>query len=93
MEGTTTVLELGRQEAALERRGSICSRMIFRPGCETKSRYATGYGDFELSILTQKLDIKICNEMIDSVYLKYRLGLSPEEVHTTEMTISVSYSE
>lgn len=92
MEGTTTILELGREDAVLERSGAICSRMIFRPGCETKSKYATGYGDFELIIQTQKLDIKVCNEKPDSVYLKYKVGISLEEASTIEMNISVSYS-
>lgn len=91
MEGTTTVLELGREEAVLTRSGAINSIMIFRTGCETKSIYTTIYGVFDLSILTQKLDIKICNELIDSVYLKYRIKLNFEEVYTTEMTIRVSY--
>ena len=92
MEGTSTTLELGGKETALTRCGAINSKMIFRLGCETKSIYTTVYGVFDLSILTQKLDIKICNALVDSVYLKYRLRISFGEVYTTEMTIRVIYA-
>ena len=93
MEGTTTVLEIAGKEAALVRRGAISSRMVFRTGCETKSLYKTAYGDLDFFILTQKLDIGVCNGLIDSVYLKYRFRMGRGEEYTTEMTIRVFYNE
>ncbi len=91
LEGTTTVLKLGKGEAVLIRNGAISSRMAFRIGCETKNEYRTEYGVFDLSILTHKLDISICNSLINSVYLKYRLSINAGEVYTNEMTIKVTY--
>lgn len=93
MEGTTTVLEITGEEAALARSGAISSRMVFRTGCETESLYNTAYGVLDFFILTQKLDIGVCNGLIDSVYLKYRLRMGHGEACTTEMTIRVSYQE
>lgn len=93
MEGTITVLEIGREEAALSRSGAINTRMLFRTGCETETIYNTVYGVFDLFILTQKLDIKVCNGLIYSVYLKYRLRIGLDEAYQNEMTISVSYPD
>lgn len=91
MEGTTTILELKKEEAALVRKGAINTRMLFRTGCKTEALYDTSYGVIDFSILTQKLDIKICNDLIYGVYLRYRLRMSPEEDYHNEMTITVTY--
>lgn len=91
MAGTTTVLEIAGKEAALSRSGTINSRMIFRIGCETKSLYDTIYGALDFFILTQKLDIGVCNGLVDSVYLKYRLRMGAGEANTTELHIRVSH--
>lgn len=91
LEGTTTTLKLGSEEAVLIRNGALSSRMTFRAGCETKNPYHTQYGTFELSLLTQELDINICNSLINSVYLKYRLSIDSGEAYTNEMTIRISY--
>ncbi|KUO74326.1 MAG: hypothetical protein APF77_16370 [Clostridia bacterium BRH_c25] len=72
---------------------AISSKMLFRPGCETTNTYKTAYGVFELSILTQKFDIKICNSLISSVYLKYMLDMNSGEAFTNEMTIKVIHPE
>lgn len=93
MEGTMTTLEIGEQEAILRRTGAISSSMLFRRGCETQTLYATAFGDIDLSILTEKLDIKVCNGRIDGVYLKYRLRFGLDEAYTNEMSIRVSYQE
>lgn len=91
LEGTTTIFRLGKEEAVLMRSGALNSRMTFRVGCETRSEYDTGYGLFDMSILTQKLDINICNSLVDSVYLKYRLRINSGEAYVNEMTIKVIY--
>lgn len=91
LEGTTTILKVGREEAALIRIGAISSKMLFRLGCVTKNIYKTAYGDFELSILTQKFDIEICNSRIDSVYLKYKLEINFGEAFTNELTLRATY--
>ena len=90
LEGTNTILKLGREEAVLIRSGALSSRMTFRIGCETKNAYRTEYGVFELSIMTQKLDINVCNSLVNSVYLKYRLSINSGEVYTNEMNIGIS---
>ena len=92
LEGTTTILKLGREEVTLIRNGALSSRMIFRAGCETKNAYKTEFGIFDLSILTQGLDINICNSQINGIYLKYRLSINSGEALTNEMTIRVLYN-
>lgn len=92
LQGTSTIFKLGREEALLMRSGALSSRMTFRVGCETKSEYDTGYGIFDMSILTQKLDINICNSLVNSVYLKYRLIINSGEAYTNEMTIRITHT-
>lgn len=91
LEGTTTILKLGSNEAVLMRSGAFKSRMTFRLGYETKNQYDTGYGIFDMAILTHKLDINICNSLVNSVYLKYRLSINSGEAYTNEMTIRLTY--
>lgn len=91
LEGTATTLKLSSGEVVLIRSGALSSRMTFRIGCETKNEYRTEYGIFELSLMTQKLDINICNDRINSVYLKYRLSINSGEAYTNEMNIRISY--
>lgn len=91
LSGTNTILKLGREEAVLIRNGALSSRMTFRIGCETKNAYRTEYGVFELSILTQKLDINVCNSLVNSVYLKYRLSINSGEAYINEMNMKISY--
>ena len=92
LEGTTTMLKLGKEETVLIRNGALSSKMTFRIGCETENTYSTEYGVFDLSILTHKIDINICNSMVNSVYLKYRLRINAGEIYTNEMTIKISYN-
>jgi uncharacterized beta-barrel protein YwiB (DUF1934 family) len=91
LEGTTTLLKLGKEEAVLKRTGALSSEMTFRIGCETKNAYNTQYGLFDLSILTHKIDINVCNSLINSIYLKYRLRINAGEIYTNEMTIILIY--
>ncbi|HYF84106.1 MAG TPA: DUF1934 domain-containing protein [Clostridia bacterium] len=92
LEGTATVLKLGKEEAVLIRSGALSSKMTFRIGCETENAYSTEYGVFDLSILTHKIDINICNSMVNGVYLSYGLRINAGEVYTNEMTIKISYN-
>lgn len=91
LEGTTTILKLGREEAVLFRSGAVNSKMLFRTGCKTSNTYRTAYGEFDLHILTQKFDIKVCNSQLNSVYLKYKVGINSGEAFINEMTIKVHY--
>ena len=91
LKGTTTILKLGKGEAILFRKGAVNSKMLFRTGCKTSNTYSTAYGEFDLHILTQKLDIKVCNSQLNSVYLKYKVGINSGEAFTNEMTINVHY--
>lgn len=92
LEGTTTVLKFGTGEVSLVRTGAISSKMVFRIGSETRNSYRTQYGTFDLVIQTQKLDIDICNNLISSVYLRYKLSMNSGEAFINEMAIRLSYT-
>lgn len=89
LEGTTSTLRIGSDAVTLVRYGRISSRMVFREGRETRTDYDTGYGHFDLSVFTKKIDIGICNNVLNSIYLKYTLLLNSQEHFTNEMNIRI----
>ena len=92
LEGTNTFIKLSGGEAALIRSGAYSSKMIFQVGRETKNQYTTEYGVFDLSVLTEAIDINVCNALINSVYLKYRLSINYGEAYLNEMDIRIVYN-
>lgn len=93
LEGTASTLKVSSDAVTLMRFGSISSRMVFEEGRETKTDYDTGYGNFELAVFTEKLDIGVCNNRLNSIYLKYILKLNSQEHFTNEMNIRVLGSQ
>jgi uncharacterized beta-barrel protein YwiB (DUF1934 family) len=89
LQGTTTYIKFSGEEAALIRSGAYSSKMHFKVGSETKNQYITEYGVFDMSVLTEALDINVCNDLISSVYLKYRLSINYGEAYTNEMDIRI----
>ena len=52
-----TVLKISREGLTLIRRGAVDMQLEFRLGERTRSVYRTPYGNFDLLVETQKLDI------------------------------------
>ena len=56
-EAVPTVLKMSRESLTLIRRGAVDMQLEFRLGEKTRSVYRTPYGNFDLLVETQKLDI------------------------------------
>lgn len=89
LEGTTSTLRISPEAVTLMRFGSVKSKMVFEEGRETRTDYVTGFGSFDLSVFTEKVDIGVCNNRLSSIYLKYMLKLNSHEHFTNEMNIRI----
>jgi len=89
LQGTTSTLKVSPGEVTLMRFGSVNSKMVFRQGCETTSIYDTGFGSFEITVFAEKVDIGICNNKLNSIYLKYTLMINASGHFANEMRISI----
>lgn len=56
-EKTSTLLKIGEDRVTLIRKGSIVQEQYFEEAAHCSSVYRTPYGDFTLSVLTNKLEI------------------------------------
>ncbi|MGE5629617.1 MAG: DUF1934 domain-containing protein [Caulobacteraceae bacterium] len=89
MEGTTSTLRISGATVTLIRLGNVNSKLVFEKGRETRTSYQTGYGNIDLTIASEKVDIEICNNELSSIYLKYILKLNSQDSFINEMTIRV----
>ncbi|MGV8145449.1 MAG: DUF1934 domain-containing protein [Alkaliphilus sp.] len=75
MEGTTTSLKIedGRR-VTMKRYGQTTSSLVFEKDRSNKSDYSTAYGNFEIEIMTNFLDVEINEEKRkNKIEIKYHL--------------------
>ncbi|KAB3540954.1 DUF1934 domain-containing protein [Alkaliphilus pronyensis] len=80
MEGTTTTLKIeGDNRVSLKRYGSNQAFMVFEKGKRCKSPYNTLFGNFQMEVYTNNLEVNICEDFrhgdIDISYNLRILGL------------------
>ncbi|MBQ6895165.1 MAG: DUF1934 domain-containing protein [Clostridia bacterium] len=59
LEGTKTSIEIGTNYVSLQRNGTVNTHMIFMKDRKTSSYYSTPYGDMQIDIFTDYLNIDI----------------------------------
>ena len=59
LEGTKTSIEIGTNYVSLQRNGTVNSHMLFMKDRKTSSYYSTPYGDRQIDIFTDYLNIDI----------------------------------
>ncbi|KAB3532476.1 DUF1934 domain-containing protein [Alkaliphilus serpentinus] len=60
MEGTTTTLKIEKDnKGLLKRYGTNVSTMVFEEGKRSNTLYQTMFGDFEMEVFTDKVDISL----------------------------------
>ena len=59
MEGTHTSVEIGADYVSLQRTGNMTSDMLFMKDRKTSSYYNTPYGDMQIDIFTDNLNIQM----------------------------------
>ena len=59
LEGTSTSIEIGSNYVSLQRSGTVNTNMLFMKDRRTSSYYNTPYGDMQIDIFTDNLNIDI----------------------------------
>lgn len=59
LEGTKTSIEIGSDYVSLQRNGTFNTHMLFMKDRKTSSYYSTPYGDMQIDIFTDNLNIDI----------------------------------
>lgn len=59
LEGTSTSIEIGSNYVSLQRSGTVNTNMLFMKDRKTSSYYNTPYGDMQIDIFTENLNIDI----------------------------------
>lgn len=88
-EGTKSTIRVIPNEVTIIRFGTINSKMVFKKDHETRTVYITAYGSFDLTVFTEKVNIDICNNKLNGIYLKYILKINFQEQFTNEMNIRI----
>ena len=62
LEGTSTSIEVGNNYVSLQRAGTVNTNMLFMKDRKTSSYYNTPYGDMQIDIFTENLNIDISHD-------------------------------
>ena len=75
MEGTNTLIEIGDNYVSLRRTGTVNTTMLFMKDRKTSTYYSTPYGDMQIDIFTDKLNIDI-NPSGGKINVDYFIGIN-----------------
>ncbi|MBS4537014.1 DUF1934 domain-containing protein [Clostridium sp. D2Q-11] len=90
MEGSTTTLKIKDDEVWMKRFGQNNSKLSFKKGDRYNTEYTTAYGNLNMEVTTQKVNVDISDEGKGDLSLKYRLIISNtmESLNTLDITFS-----
>jgi uncharacterized beta-barrel protein YwiB (DUF1934 family) len=92
MEGTTTILKIGKGRLYLIRNGSTTAKMEFCKNEKGISMYDTPYGTIELMIDTINLNINIDDNGGD-IFINYNMSISGQSEQNTQLKINIKTQE
>lgn len=76
MEGSTTTLKIDDDKVMMKRFGKNESKLIFENGKTHKTIYKTIYGNMDMEVYTDKIQINQQAEQLKKLYISYRLNIS-----------------
>ena len=85
----STMLKVAADSLTLTRRGAVEQEQRFSPKCESRSRYRTPFGDLDLCVATQRLDIAY-GSISGSIDVAYDLHINGEWQSANELHIEVA---
>ncbi|RKD33483.1 DUF1934 domain-containing protein [Thermohalobacter berrensis] len=89
MEGSTTTLKIEDDKVLMQRFGTSKSKLVFEKGKKHKSQYHTAYGNMDIEVITNSMDIKISDSGKGKIDLSYRINLSNLVESLNELKISI----
>jgi len=89
LENSTTSLKIKQDEISMKRFGDNNSKMEFKKNYKYTTLYSTMYGNLDMEVSTQKIQVEI-KEGRGKISLKYKLLISNtmESLNTLDITIS-----
>ncbi|WP_130805572.1 DUF1934 domain-containing protein [Senegalia massiliensis] len=89
LENSTTSLKIKQDEISMKRFGDNNSKMEFKKNYKYTTLYSTIYGNLDMEVSTQKIQVDI-KEGKGKISLKYKLLISNniESLNTLDITIS-----
>lgn len=90
MEGATTTLKIQDDKVLMKRFGTSSSKLIFEKGKKHKTAYHTQYGDFDMEVTTNKMEVNISDLGKGSIKLSYRLVISNTVESSNQLTIDIN---
>lgn len=88
MEGTTTKLEIYKDEITLYREGTTSTKMDFKKDNNSITLYNTPYGMLELKIDTKELKINM-DENGGEVQIDYNISIAGQPPQGTQLKIKI----
>ncbi|QIB27725.1 DUF1934 domain-containing protein [Caloranaerobacter azorensis] len=90
MEGSTTTLRIQDDKILMKRFGTSNSKLIFEKNKRHKTSYHTQFGDFDMEVMTNKIEVDISDLGKGSIKLSYRLVISNAVESNNQLTIDIS---
>ena len=84
----STMLKVAADSLTLTRRGAVEQKQRFSPESESRSRYRTPFGDLDLCVATQRLDIAY-GSVSGSIDVAYDMHINGEWQSANELHIEV----
>ena len=84
----STMLKVASDSLTLTRRGAVEQEQHFSPQSESRSRYQTPFGDLDLCVATQRLDIAY-GSVSGSIDVVYDMHINGEWQSANELHIEV----
>jgi uncharacterized beta-barrel protein YwiB (DUF1934 family) len=87
-EGATTRLEVSPTAVSMLRFGAGASQMFFETGSKFIGRYNTPFGDFDVGVFTNSMDVNL-NENGGDVRLEYLIDLNHQGPVQNDLTVHI----
>lgn len=89
MEGSTTTLKIEDKKIMMKRFGKNESKLMFEKGKRHKTEYKTPYGNMDMEIVTNKINIEKNEKGLKKLDLSYRMSVSRNTELKNKLSISV----
>ena len=88
LEGTKTLIEVGKNYVSLQRNGAVSTQMLFMEKRKTSTYYNTPYGNLTIGIFTDKLNIDI-NDDGGKIKVEYYLDINSSQSSKNNFEIEI----
>lgn len=89
MEGSTTTLKIEDSKIMMKRFGKNESKLVFEHKTTHKTVYQTIYGNMDMEVTTDQIEIESHTDGIEKIYISYRLKMSGNTASKNTLSIDI----